>query len=277
MNHTKHNQGLTLLEMAIVLMIIAVIAAGVLLGRSLLVSSQLQTVMTDADNYIKVIDNFKQAHGGLPGDLPNAESLWGTDSIGCPAGGGSTGTCNGNGDGKIGPFCNGSIFDVIYAYEAARVWQHLNSAGLYINALTGINPTSGSGDIETVAGVNTPKGAIDGSAFVAMWLDTQSPATCTTAGLLESSGPYGNSVILVGKVQTWGNDTMDTTPILTTDQASQIDAKIDDGVPATGKVKSFGWGGSGTNRCTTTDVGSTAAYDLTRSGRLCSLIFATGY
>src|SRR5262249_22484389 len=124
-NHGQFNKGFSLLEMSIVLGIIGVMVAGVLVGRTMLLSSQLQTVMTDAGHYISAVGNFKNSFQGLPGDLANAESNWGTDSSGCPSGGGTSGTCKGNGDGKVGPVCTGGSFDTTNQAEVFRVWQHL--------------------------------------------------------------------------------------------------------------------------------------------------------
>lgn len=252
-------QGFTLLEMSIVLIIIGVLIGGVMLGRSMLTTSRLQTVITDADSYITAMGNFKQQYLGLPGDLATATSLWGTDSNGCPTGGGSTGTCNGNGDGMIGDVTG-------QEYEVFRFWQHLYYAGMFSQSLSGV---AGSGGVyAAVTSTNVPTGSISGSGFTPIWEGT--------AGGSDSNffaGSYGN-ILIFGAPGTF----MTSYPVLTADQAASIDSKIDDGVPGTGKVRAFISTSSYTPNCTTTAVVATSVYNVSNtSGKLCSLIFTTGY
>lgn len=254
MNRTSRNRGVTLLELAIVLMIIAIIAAAVLAGRSLLESSRLQTVMTDADNYIRATGQFKAAYLALPGDLPTAATLWGTDSSGCPSGGGATGTCNGNGDGKIGSFCSSGSLSTTYAYESFRAWQQLNSANLVITSLT---PTGTAGTFSP--GVNVPGSSIKGAGFSLMWIDD--PTLCSNNyGLIASSGRYGN-------VLTFASGS--TATVLTPEDAAGIDGKIDDGIPNSGKVRAPGTGAQA--NCTATST----TYNITYTRKACSLMFLT--
>src|SRR3954470_10836183 len=102
----KSKQGFTLLEMSIVLVIIAFIIGGMLVSKTMIRSSRLQTVIADADRYKKAIGLFKEKYKELPGDMPNATSFWGTDPGGCPSTPANavvkTTTCNGNGDSFIG-------------------------------------------------------------------------------------------------------------------------------------------------------------------------------
>jgi type II secretory pathway pseudopilin PulG len=250
--------GMSLLEMSIVLMIIAALVAGVLVARSLRTTAELQTVITDADNYIKAIDNFKQAYGALPGDLTNATTLWGTDSSGCPSGGGSTGTCNGNGDGKVGSYCSSGSIDTTYVYEGFRVWQHLYSANLILTSLSGVGTT-----YLFTPGVNAPKASIQGAGFSLMWFDD--PALCSNYfGFIPSTGRYGNVLILAS-----GNVT--NFP-LTPAQAAEIDSKIDDGLPGTGTVRSAY---SSTPNCLINTSGY--QYNLTYTSKVCALMFLTNF
>jgi hypothetical protein len=58
----------------------------------MLMTSRLQTAITDADSYITAVGNFKQQYQAMPGDFATATSFWGTDSNGCPTRGRFTGT-----------------------------------------------------------------------------------------------------------------------------------------------------------------------------------------
>lgn len=271
MKKYQRRYGFTLLETSLVLLIIAVLVAGVLIGRTMLASSRLQTAITDASNYIAAVGNFKQAYQSLPGDYADATTQWGTDSNGCPSGGGATGTCNGDGNGKIGGNCASGTYATSASNESFRAWQHLAAAKLYANTLGGV--TSGGAAISAI-GTNIPAASLEGAGFMLMWLDD--PSLCSNiGGQLTSSGAYGNALVLAGKVSvvTTPSTSVTITPILTTEQAATIDSKMDDGVPATGVVRSFG---SGTSGCTTT-TDNTAAYALTTAGRKCATIFLMQY
>ncbi len=293
------NQGFTLLELSIVLMIVTVIVAGTLVGRSLIASSRLQTVMTDANNYITAVNNFKATYQALPGDYADAETQWGTTATStCPLSGGSTappiafrvqspeffwgalmgistadasamnsitGTCNGTGDGRVGPTCDSGAFSTTNQFEVFRVWDHLNHAGLTAIKTTGIADNMSLWSF--TAGRNVPAGSLDGSAFSLMWLDN--PTQCSnTWGLIPSSGSYGNSLIF-GVASANGTGTSD--PVLKPEEAEAIDRKTDDGIPNTGNIRSFG-----TNynpNCTLHPAGY--IYNTTNTTRACSLIFLT--
>lgn len=272
MKKYQHTQGFTLLELTVVLLIIVAVTSGVLVARSVLMTSRLQTVITDAGNFMSAFGNFKQAYYGLPGDYADATSKWGTDSSGCNSGGGISGTCNGNGDGKVGGACVSGSHSTSTDYEIFRVWQHLNSAGLYKNTLSGVTT---SGTAYTKAGVNVPASSIEGAGFTFMWLDDASQCS-NFHGLMTTTGgaPYGNALVLARTISITSAPSITITPVLTPEQASGIDAKMDDGIPGTGTVRSFG---AGTTGCTTTNDSATGAYALTASTAKCAPIFITGY
>lgn len=262
----SHSKGFTLLEMAVVLVIIGIITGGVMLGRSLLTTSRLQAVMTDADSYITAIGNFRQQYQALPGDMVTATTLWGAAggaggdgyTTSCSTVAGTSGTCNGNGDGMI---ANASG----YEYESFRFWQHLNAAGMFNQRLNGV---AGSAGVTAAAlGTNVPTAAI-GGGFSPYWKGT---ALGSDTNFFSTSGAafYGNVLIFGSTANTF----LTSSPVLTADQAAGIDNKIDDGVPSAGKVRSFLNSSTYAPNCAT----SATAYNLTSSGAVCSLIFLTGY
>lgn len=259
-------QGFTLIEMSIVLVIIGVLTGGVLLGRSLIRTSELQAVITDTDNYIAAMGNFKKAYQSLPGDMPNAHLYWGTDSLGCNTGGGATGTCDGNADGKIGGVTS-------QEYEVFRFWQQLYDAGMFTQQLSG---AASGGVYNAVIGTNVPAGKIAGSGFTPVWLGAitgSSTGFCTSGDCFQ--GVYGNVLQFGGKIA--ASTSITYGPVLTTEQAAGIDAKIDDGMPGTGKVRAYASTSTLNPGCTNSTAYATAAYQVGTSGILCSLIFVTGF
>ena len=62
----------TLIEISIVLVIIGLIVGGVLVGRDLIRSAELQTIITDKNKYITAVNTFRTKYNELPGDMKTA-------------------------------------------------------------------------------------------------------------------------------------------------------------------------------------------------------------
>lgn len=104
-------RGFSLVELSIVLVIIGLLVGGVMAGRHLIRSAELQSAPTTAEKFKSAITAFKDAYDyQFPGDMVNATNYW-------------TGAVNGNGNGRID--YNGGLLG-----EEHRVWQHLSMARL---------------------------------------------------------------------------------------------------------------------------------------------------
>ena len=208
--YIKRMQGFTLVELSIVIIIIGFLIAGVSAGQSLIKQAQLNAIINDLTKFTTAYNGFKARFNETPGDLLHAYSFWGTA-------GNCTDTyvndvphdgCNGNGDGNLGPTNQN--------YEGVMMWKHLQLAG-YI-----AGNYSGTRDLLTGAiriGTDVPASVINGSGFYATY-DSYYDLVSTQDMLGFGSGidadPYG--------------------PVLKPAEAKQIDQKIDDGLPVTGRV-----------------------------------------
>lgn len=97
--------GFSLIELAIVLIIVGLIAGGIFKGQDLLESARVRSVLSDIQRYRTAVSLYHDAFGYFPGDDPQAESKFGEK------------VKNGNGDGLVS------------ADEAINFWVHLNKAG----------------------------------------------------------------------------------------------------------------------------------------------------
>ncbi|MFN7834912.1 MAG: type II secretion system protein [Burkholderiaceae bacterium] len=101
----SQQRGFSLLELAIALSIVAILAGGFLKGRELLLSSRVQGVIDQLQGLDTAVSAFEAKFGALPGDFSNPNAA-------VPGGAGDD---------------SGAIDN---AAEAGRVFAHLSGAGL---------------------------------------------------------------------------------------------------------------------------------------------------
>ena len=263
----QHSQrGFTLIEMGIVVTIIALIIGGILTAKTLIRSAQVNTVVTDIARYTQAINDFRDKYNALPGDFSGATALWGTDPSGCPNITNTaphTTTCDGDGDGRIGVHQASSNFQ-----ENFRAWQHLANAGMVSGSYSGVAQNDGGGGLSDVGtvGVDFPASQVPGAGFLPLTYNI-SPSSVWPD--LYPTGTYGNGF-------SFGNfsNAATSTTFLTAAEALVIDSKIDDGLPATGKVLAPlpGNAENAAPNCAIT-VGGIVQYNSTQSGFICNIFF----
>lgn len=274
----KLRSGFTLLELTIVLLMIALIAGGVIAGRSMVRSAELQAVAREYDTYLKATQEFIAKYSQLPGDFSTAQTLWGAPPgwLGCPMGywsGGlsneawdNTQTCNGDGDGRIGSSTNAGVLS--NTHEWWQTWQHLSNAGLIDGKYSGgVSSTSTAGEAQLLINVPSSKFAPGG------WTMLYMQQIADSANLWgEATGGYGH-ILAFGKAS---SGTYTRSPIMTPSDALDIDRKLDDGRPGIGTVRT--WRTGYLANCTENDSSKTAqTYKTSSSGQDCSLFFILGF
>jgi prepilin-type N-terminal cleavage/methylation domain-containing protein len=254
-------QGFTLLEMSIVLTIIGLVVGAIFASMSLIRSSHLQSMLGEYSAYVKATKEFQDKFLAFPGDMNNAESMWGSDAA-CPATPVSTtphvATCNGDGNGTIGSSTTAAVLS--NSREWFRAWQQMADAKFIDTQYAG---TPGSGAVtEVVPGQNVPKSIISGG-----WTLLYYSQIATNASLWGDQ--YGHVMMFGGFVA--GN--INTAPVLTVNEALAIDQKMDDGNAGLGIVRA--WRSAVLPSCTT-DTGTQASQAYVSSSsetRVCSLVF----
>ena len=264
------NSGFSLLELSVVLMVIALLAGGVMVGKDLIRQSAVRSVVGDVERIKSAVDSFKNIYGALPGDMTNATDIWGTAAA-CPPTVDFTGTatCNGNGNGRILMGDATTPPNPSLAPEWFYSWHHLSNAKLIEGSYTG-RPGSG-GVRQAVPGVNVYAGRMRNTGFT---LDGQDIVVDTHGSYW--SGYY--TVMLhfgsIGTGHTFGR-------VLTPEEAYRIDEKMDDGRPGLGVVRAYkdpAMPGT-TQNCTEPNAPMTAAqkyaatYERQRAARSCNIYF----
>ncbi|MFM7294408.1 MAG: prepilin-type N-terminal cleavage/methylation domain-containing protein [Burkholderiales bacterium] len=114
----KHQQsGFTLVEIAIVLVIIGLLLGGVLKGQELINSAKAKSYAQDFRTIQAALYGFQDRYKGIPGDLAGAADKINNATT-------ATTPSNLQGNGKID-----GVWDSITATESCLVWQHLRLAG----------------------------------------------------------------------------------------------------------------------------------------------------
>ncbi len=106
-------KGFTLIEIAIVLVIIGLLLGGVMKGQELITQSKIRSVEKEFDGVTVAVLGYRERYKALPGDDAQTEARW-------------TSSDDGNGDGEIGGNFNSSTA----TDESRLLWQHLRAAGL---------------------------------------------------------------------------------------------------------------------------------------------------
>lgn len=243
---TQH--GFSLVELAVVLAILGLLVGGILVGKAQIDAGRVNRVGVEGQQYLNAIDQFRNRFQGLPGDMLNATQYWGAAT--CPNGAGTgSQTCNGNGNKRI------DNWDENY-----RAWQHLKNAELVTGNYSGRYTLVGSRGVG-VPGVNVPAGPIANSGWTIMPLVTLS-STHFEFAYTDGTSVYNNYLIFGGVV---ANDYPYASLLVTAD-AKAIDTKYDDGLPGMGRIL-----GGAAAQCATTQVTTTAKYNVAAAKNLCRL------
>ena len=103
----KIHKGFSLIEVAIAVLVISLVATFSLKGKELIRTARLRAVIDQVETFKIATNSFMEKYGSLPGDLQNAKELI-NESLE-----------NGNGNGEI-----------ISIEDAKRFWKHLTKSGL---------------------------------------------------------------------------------------------------------------------------------------------------
>lgn len=252
--------GFSLVEMAVVLIIIGLIVGGVLMGSNLMRAAEIRSIAEEEQRIVAAVHAFQDKYASLPGDMYNATEIWGEQDPNpatCRVTA-STGraTCNGNG--------NGTLKESTASYEFLRFWQHLANAGMLEGRYTGMLGPVANGlvDPDLRVGLNTPPGPINGTGIEVYWEDD------IAGHPYFFDGHYGNHLYF-GTIQ---QGSWPERPMLTTGEALSFDQKYDDGKPGTGKIRSSKPAMWAPN-CADSDVAATARYKTSYEDLACQVIF----
>jgi prepilin-type N-terminal cleavage/methylation domain-containing protein len=226
LGNCHNNQAFTLIEMSIVLVIIALIIAASLAGDTMIKNSEIRSIITEYNSYVEAINNFKTKYGQLPGDFTKASSFFAT----CDSTGSSNASyCNGNGDGLIEPGYMNGPGGTAAPYEGRMAWRHLALDGFINGAYDGVTGSSAGG---TLTATSFPSSG----RLNAIWAFDGTNSYSASFYSSTNNG-LANVLSLVGYKSV--NGAYSYTNSLLPSEAYNIDRKIDDAMPNSGRVAAF--------------------------------------
>lgn len=236
MTHLPHTlrprYGFTLVELAIVMVIIALIAGGIMGGQNLMRAAKIRGTVSQITEIRQSTLVFYDQYMALPGDMPNATSVW-------------SAAVNGNGDGLIESFVGAtstndcSVVGGVKSYEPecpdfdgerSQFFYQLGLAGLTANFKTTVVATTPAGESYPAVKMRPGTGMIATGPWLALsggddnniWNFTKDKVYLFIG--VCNPGQFG------------GNESWNDCAIFTPTEAWDIDRKIDDGKPLAGKT-----------------------------------------
>jgi len=212
-------RGFTLIELAIVLVIIGLIVGGVLVGSELIRIAGLRATVTQYENYKAAYFVFKNRYIAVPGDMSATMAA----QYGFLARSGNVGRGDGNGliETSSDPSANTTATN--YAGEPHGFWKDLSDA-----QLIEFSPRTAS--------VTSSYAAGDGSGFITCPTSRVFPVTKIDSGI-HWVMVYDNRAhhLLISQVLCSNMHNNALSP----STAYYIDTKLDDGMPQTGIARAI--------------------------------------
>jgi len=196
-NKNSAQTGFTLVEIAIVLVIIGLLLGGILKGQEMITQARIKNVINDFNGITAAMNSYQDRYRALPGDDINAASRWAASFAG-------------DGNGQFNQGGGAEVYNNVPTVapssstpEVNKFWWHLRLAGFVPGQTAAavaavIPPANATGGILGVqtAGMGFTSNIICSSNLpdkIAIAVDTQmDDATSTTGqvrGLLQTSGP----------------------------------------------------------------------------------------
>lgn len=136
-------RGFTLVEIAIVLVVIGLLIGAIFAGQELILQARVKSVIADFSGVSVAFHGYRDRYGAVPGDDPRAASRWPPPVA-----------TDGNGDGSVAGTYNNGNAPCAAGVESCSWWEHLRRGGF----LAGSGATQPTNAFGGLVGVQTGDG-----------------------------------------------------------------------------------------------------------------------
>ena len=237
-----NKKGFTLVELAVVLVIIGLIVGGVLVGQDLIKTARLRSLIVQVRSISSAVATFQAKYSGLPGDFTNSYSFPEFSAS-------NAGVSDGNGL----VTCSSTTTSICASPQASNgevliFWKNLAEAGFI--------EFSSSYAATTLAAITAITSANIGEYLPA--------ASISDGNRLTAYSMNGQHYVHMSNISAIGTDGLITSATgISPIDALQIDTKMDDGKAASGLVRAMG---SQPESAPTAGTANTAANCIITSG-----------
>ncbi|PIR37758.1 MAG: hypothetical protein COV35_08270 [Alphaproteobacteria bacterium CG11_big_fil_rev_8_21_14_0_20_39_49] len=235
----KKSNGFSLVELSIVIVVVAIITAGIISSNIIVEQAKIRTQISELEKYKLAYEAFKYRFNAIPGDFKDASKYWGAA------------VPNGNGNSAIGDISGFNSIDNLHCVnnnEDLIFFYHLYLAGLidrkyepipqidigYPSLITA--PKKGMG-----ASGGLPGGVFGGDNYT---VEFQNSATIRARVALNL---HAGNLHNMPHCHDFNDDVGTGTPAL----YHAIDTKIDDGIPLEGSFLAYRAWSSNYGNCLT--------------------------
>ncbi len=175
MQYTKQ-KGFTLVEIAIVLVIVGLLIGGVLKGQEMITNAKLKRIESDNAGIAAAMFSYQDRYTQLPGDDDDAENRFD----------GYVAADNGDGNGLI----TGLWTPAAATDETAKFWKHLRAAGLIPGGKDDVTqPTNAYGGL-----IGIRDGSLGIAGHVTIFGQIEGPIAKIIEARLDDGTPDGGRV-----------------------------------------------------------------------------------
>ena len=235
----RSHYGFSLVEIAIALVVIALIASATLKSIDLLQAAKLRGVIAQLQQHKTSLLSFKEKYQALPGDYQEASIFW-------------QNAFNGNHNGKIEHLNTEGL------YEGYAAWQHLSLAHMISGSFSGNQQSS-----PAKPGIDIPSSPMGGGFFLSFNAFASGDSNSLVLGT-----PL--PTVLISPIE---NSAVSAAGLLTPSQMFELDSKIDDSYPEHGFIRGIEGSSSVSQTCVKQTETGKNIYHVTLEGKDCIAIF----